>query len=195
MYTLYPLGKPSHLPSLPFAARGKQIPTVSSLKRLHRPEYIRATGPKESPRNRSLVFVHPSQYQPSRRGRRKGVCVWCVVCGVCPPTPSQLPLLPPSPHPSVPTSVHPTSAQSSTKSLSESSLHIHSVEWSRPLTPRERGTQSPSGTAQYHGLAGDKRLGQNTRRGPRQKAKTAPPVKVLPMKILDSPQRTQVVTT
>lgn len=61
-------------PSLPFAARGRQIPTVSSLKRLHRPEYIRATGPKESPRNRSLVFVHPSQYQSSRRGRR-GECV------------------------------------------------------------------------------------------------------------------------
>ena len=108
------------------------------------------------------------------------------------PTP---PFSHPSPHPSVPTSVYPTSAQSSTKSLSESSLHIHSVEWSRPLTPRERGTQSPSGTAQYHGLAGDKRLGQNTRRGPRQKAKTAPPVKVLPMKILDSPQHTQVITT
>lgn len=208
-------------PSLPFAARGKQTPSVSSLKRLNRPEYIRAVGPKESPRNRSLVFVHPSQYRPSRKGTR-GVYVWTVravlhvcfiyICAyilcvhVCLSLSPSFPLslffpFPVPLHPSLPSHslpfllVHPTSAQSSAKSVSESSLCIHSVEWSRPLSPRKKGTKSPSDTAQYHSLVGDVNLGQHTRKSPRKKTKTHPPVKVLPMKILDSPQHPQVVTT
>ena len=181
---------------------------------------MRAVGPKQSPRNRSLVFVHPSQYKPSRTGRRRGVCVRVYIreCCVCVPallhiwykciaflctmlysTYSSHPSIPltslPPPPPPFFKSVHPTSAQSSAKSLSESSLCIQSVEWSKPLSPRKRGTQSPSDTAQYHSLVGDMHLGRHTRRSPRRKTKTPPPVKVLPMKVLDSPQHTPVITT
>lgn len=96
---------------------------------------------------------------------------------------------------SAPILVHPTSAQSSAKSVSESSLCIQSVEWSRPLSPRKKGTKSPSDTAQYHSLAGDINLGQHTGKSPRKKTKTHPPVKVLLMKVLESPQHPPVITT